>query len=48
MSVSYNGTTYNIIEGINKLYEMILDEGENTLTFNGSGSVLIEYTGGSL
>lgn len=48
MSVSYNGTTYNLTEGINKLYEMILDEGENTLTFNGSGSVLIEYTGGSL
>ena len=48
MSVSYNGTTYNLTEGINKLYEMILDEGENTLTFNGSGSVLIEYIGGSL
>lgn len=48
MSVSYNGITYNLTEGINKLYEMILDEGENTLTFNGSGSVLIEYTGGSL
>ena len=48
MSVSYNGTTYNLTEGINKLYDMILDEGENTLTFSGSGSVLIEYTGGSL
>lgn len=48
MSVAYNGATYNLAEGINKLYDMILDEGENTLTFSGSGSVLIEYTGGSL
>ena len=48
MSVAYNGATYNLTEGINKLYDMILDEGENTLTFSGSGSVLIEYTGGSL
>ena len=48
MTVAYNGATYNLTEGINKLYDMILDEGENTLTFSGSGSVLIEYTGGSL
>lgn len=48
MTVAYNGATYNLAEGINKLYDMILDEGENTLTFSGSGSVLIEYTGGSL
>lgn len=48
MPVAYNGATYNLTEGINKLYDMILDEGENTLTFSGSGSVLIEYTGGSL
>lgn len=48
MTVAYNGATYNLTEGINKLYDMILDEGENTLTFSGSGSVLIEYTGGSI
>lgn len=53
MLVSYKGM-HSIKAGVNKMYNIILDEGENVLTFFSDGSapldgtVTVEYTGGSL
>lgn len=48
MQVSFDGITYNLSAGINKVYTMLLHEGENLLTFTGNGTVTVEYRGGSL
>lgn len=48
MQVTYEGTTYDLAAGSNKVYSMLLQEGENELTFTGNGTVTVEYTGGSL
>lgn len=48
MKVSFEGSTYNLAAGSNKIYELLLHEGENNLIFTGSGTVTVEYTGGSL
>lgn len=48
MSVSFKGKTYNLKAGTNKIYEIIVEEGENLFVFNGTGIVTIDYRGGSL
>lgn len=48
MTLTHNGTKYNISAGTQKLYELILDEGLNELTFTGTGIVTVDYIGGSL
>lgn len=48
MTVTYDGETFNLVPGAQKLYGLFLIEGENELTFNGTGTVTIDYTGGSL
>jgi hypothetical protein len=48
MTVGFEGDTYTLKEGSQKLYDIFLCEGENVLTFTGSGTVAIEYIGGSL
>ena len=48
MTVSYQSKTYDLAAGINKIYDLALGEEENLLIFTGSGSVSIEYRGGSL
>lgn len=48
MTVTFEGNTYNLKTGANKIYEILISEGENTLTFTGTGTVSIDYTGGSL
>lgn len=48
MTVTHNGTTYDLIDGTQKMYDLIIQEGENVLTFTGSGVVSVEYRGGSL
>ena len=48
MTVTFEGNTYNLKTGTNKIYEILISEGENTLTFTGTGTVSIDYTGGSL
>lgn len=42
-----NGKSYEIVEGEN-LPDFELYEGENTLTFEGTGTITIQWTGGSL
>lgn len=48
MSVNFNNKTYNLNVGENIMYDMPLKEGDNILTFNGNGTVSIDYRGGSL
>lgn len=48
MTVKFDGVTYNLPAGSNKIYDIFLCEGENELTFTGNGTVSIDYIGGSL
>lgn len=48
MTVTYDGEVFNLLPGEQKLYELFLIEGENELTFTGTGTVTIDYRGGSL
>ncbi|EOS68065.1 hypothetical protein C818_04232 [Lachnospiraceae bacterium MD308] len=48
MRVSYNGKTYELRAGKNKVFDIWLGEGENILIFTGTGNVSVEYRGGSL
>jgi len=48
MTVTFKGKTYPVISGSHVMYEILLDEGENILTFNGNGTVTVNYLGGML
>lgn len=48
MTVMFDGIVYNLSVGENKMYDILLPEGVNELTFNGNGTVTIRYRGGSL
>jgi hypothetical protein len=48
MTVTYKGETYSLKAGSQKVYDIFLCEGENVLTFTGSGTITIDYIGGSL
>ena len=48
MTVEFEGETYSLPAGSNKIYDIFLCEGENVLTFKGNGTVSIKYIGGSL
>lgn len=48
MIVTHNGVTADIKPGSQVLYDIVLEEGTNTLTFTGNGTVSINYVGGSL
>lgn len=47
MSVVFNGQTYNLQSGKNKIFEIEFHEGTNILKFIGNGTVTIENKGGS-
>lgn len=48
MTVKYDDETFHLAAGEQKLYGVFLCEGVNELTFNGNGTVSIDYKGGSL
>lgn len=48
MSVAYQGKSYPLRAGENKIAELCLTAGENVLTFSGSGTVSVDYRGGEL
>lgn len=48
MDVVFNGVTYGLSEGDNRVLSIIFSEGENKLTFSGTGTVTIKFRGGSL
>lgn len=48
MTVRYNGTTYNLQDGTNRVVNIVIKDGSSTLHFTGHGTVSIDYKGGSL
>lgn len=48
MSVSFGGTTYALQAGDNRISGICITQGDNALTFSGSGTVSINYQGGRL
>lgn len=48
MTVTYMGNTYNLSLGENIIPDIYLGEGAHMLSFSGSGTVSIDYRGGSL
>lgn len=48
MTVAFEGAEYNLSAGTQKVYGLLLHEGENVLTFTGKGTVSVDYRGGSL
>lgn len=48
MTVTHEGTIYNLPPGKTTVYDIRLQEGDNYVTFTGNGSVKISYRGGSL
>ena len=48
MTVEFDGVVYNLSVGENRMYDILLPEGENELKFVGNGTVTIRYRGGSL
>lgn len=48
MTVTYEGTTYNLERGANTIPDIVIHRGENTLVFTGPGIITIENIGGRL
>ena len=48
LQVIFNSKTYNLLPGTQKVLNIEICEGMNTLKFIGNGTVSIEYKGGSL
>lgn len=48
ISVTFGGETYRLAKGINVIDDIVLESGENELTFSGKGIVTVEYNGGTL
>lgn len=48
MTVWHNGNAYQVVPGINKMYEIIINKGEDTLIFDGVGTISVDYRGGML
>lgn len=48
MNVTFEGETYLLKAGKQKVYDIFFAEGENVLTFTGNGTISIDYIGGSL
>jgi hypothetical protein len=47
-SVTFDGNTYSLPKGTTTILDIRLKEGENSITFNGNGTVKVEYQGGSI
>ncbi len=48
MTVSHNGVTHELATGLNNFPDLVLEKGENTLLFTGTGTITIAQTGGRL
>lgn len=46
--VEFEGHEYQIKEGTNKVYDIVIKEGENILKFKGYGTVTVKYRGAML
>ena len=48
MTVTFEGQTFDVAVGSQVLYDAIFKPGENVMTFRGTGTISINYVGGSL
>lgn len=48
LTVTQNGRTYTLQNGSNRFPSLIVNDVETTLTYNGTGKVILTYRGGSL
>lgn len=48
LSVTFEGVTHQLAAGSNKIYSIAVKEGDNILTFTGTGTVSVDYRGGIL
>lgn len=48
MTIEFHGSTFPIKAGTHKIYGLTLGNGENVLTIRGTGTISIDYRGGSL
>lgn len=48
MDVMFQGEEYRLKAGANKIYGIVIKEGENLLTFRGNGTVSVKYRGAIL
>jgi len=48
MTVAFEGTTYTLVEGTNRVVNIKIKNGTNILTFTGNGTISIDYRGGRL
>lgn len=48
MTVTFKDVTYSLPKGTTTVLDIRLQEGDNTVVFNGNGTVQIDYKGGSL
>ena len=48
LQVRFNGTTYDLPDGISRVLNIVIKNGTNTLYFTGNGTVSIDYRGGRL
>ena len=46
ITVTYNGKSYQIPKGRSTVPDILIMEGEHTMSFSGSGTVSVEYRGG--
>ena len=48
MKVTFESKEYSLKEGANKIYDLVIKEGENELVFKGYGTVTVRYRGAIL
>lgn len=48
MTVEFEGVSYQIKNGENRIVQMLIKEGENHLVFKGKGTISVDYRGGML
>lgn len=48
MEVMFDGKKYSLKTGTNKIYDIVIKEGENLLTFQGTGTISVKYRGAIL
>lgn len=48
MAVRFEGNTYDLKKGVQKIYGIVIKEGNNQLVFNGNGTISVSYRGGVL
>ena len=48
MQVEFSGQRYDLKRGSNKIYDIVIKDGENSMKFIGNGTVSVKYRGAVL